>query len=148
MTRRIEVHRGRNGTSVNGAAISVVAAGAYIHIYPSAAAFAIAKNWTSGYLAAFEIDDETGQPTTVHFTPAPAPGRGFRIRQGKTGRPHFYVPTIDIGTPDHSTGIRPVQEIAISDQEISVRLPFSFRLNETPTTDGTAATEVANDVVA
>ena len=137
MNRRVEVHRGgRRGTANGppvpnaGADISVVSNGDYIHYYPSHTAFEIARTWTGGYLAFFEIGDD-GQPTALHFTPAP--GGGFKLRQGKTGRPHFYAPTIDIGTPDHSTGLRPVEEFAISDREISVRLPFRFHLNGTPT---------------
>jgi hypothetical protein len=140
MTFRIEVHRGRSrsGTSANGAAISVVANGSYIYYYLSAAALAIAQNWTSGYQVAFEIDDETRQPIAIHFTPAT--GRGFKLRQGRTGRPYLYVPTSMVGTPDHSGGLLPVLELAISEQEISIQLPFRFRLNGT----APAAVEVAD----
>ena len=59
----------------------------------------------------------------VHLSPATA--RGFTLRQ----RPHFVLPTGDVGIPDVAIGVlKPAEEVAIDAEMISVKLPFAFTI--------------------
>jgi hypothetical protein len=149
---RVETILGRKwygGASVpkTTANMSVVSNGAYINYYPSPAAVEIAKKWPRGYKAAWDIDDESGQPVTVHLMPSVM--RGFVFRIPKNQRPHFVIPTSDVGPPDlDNTRLQPVEELTISDQEISAENSDSA-VNEVKAADitlATASAEVANDV--
>jgi hypothetical protein len=122
----------------DAADVSAIGGGQYLNYYLSAAAFTVAKEWTEGCDVEWEVGDP-GQPVVAHLTPAAA--RGFTLRQPRSGqRPHFVLPTGDIGVPAADDGLNTVEEV-ITAEGISVKLPFAFRCADAEEAAAAEATE-------
>jgi hypothetical protein len=100
--------------------------GRRVYYFPSRAAMEIISEWDDGAIVAeWEVDDCTGQPTSIHFSPS-LDDSGWRITQHNGGRPFFSISTSEVGIAlgDHS---QVAEETEISRNVISVRLLFEFR---------------------
>src|SRR2546429_2090065 len=111
--------------------VSAVNGGQHLNYYLSTASFAVAKEWTAGCDVEWDMDDDPEKPVVVHLTPAA--GRGFTLRQPlRHHRPHFVLPTGDVGIPAAVVGLNVVKEVAITDARISIEIPFALRRPNAP----------------
>jgi hypothetical protein len=122
---------GRAGKT-GSARMSVITHGKYLSYYPSAKALAILDQWP-GIELEWDIDDTT-RKVTVHLTPAEH--GGLPLRKPDVGSPFVNLPTDCIGTAVkesvHKRFTPAVAEVAVTEAEVAVSVPFSFQFN-TPT---------------
>jgi hypothetical protein len=119
--------------SMSAAGNAVVAArndGIFIAYYPTPAARATIGRWPHGaVILGWEVDDDTGQVVAICLTPMVegTKGRGHVMRD-RNKVPHFILPCSAVGKIEVDfDNRRQAAEEVITEAEITVRLPSSFR---------------------
>jgi hypothetical protein len=122
-------HQSRSSRSGDacGATLSVIADGRYLNYYPGSVVLAAVSQWPNGALLEWDLDDLTRRPRGFYLVQASARG-GLTLRKRPQQRPHFAIPTSQVGIAEHSTGngSQAVEDEVISDTETHVNVPFTF----------------------
>jgi hypothetical protein len=108
--------------------MSVVSAGHYLNYYPSIEALDILNQWSGGIALEWEVNDQTRQPQLAILTPATNGGTVI-LRKPEIGSPYIPLPTRVIGRANKAP-LDYVEETSVTQSEISVHIPFTFRLKD------------------